>query len=189
MPLDIFHDRPSTILRKCQVFCDRIVLFLPSIKCTLAEKASCIIRVCLVGFIVETRMRQLLKNNRQSLRLKRKGKYNTHLSWRRTAMWPANWFRGFCTRISSSPGQYRLEAGKAGVKRLHFLAHCCEKGLSGSNSSRAQKEGAISVRVFLFSWPQKGSGVVVIGVALCLLRCFDLSADTRPKSGVTCIVA
>lgn len=129
-----------------------------------------------------------IKNNRQSLRLKIMGEDNTYLSWRRPAMWPANWFRGFCTRISSSPGQYRLEAGKAGVKRLHFLAHCCEKGLSGSNSSRPQKEGAISVRISSFLWSQKGSGVVVIGVALCLLRCFDLSADTRrgERSHVYC---
>lgn len=57
--LDIHHNRPSTVLRECQMFRDRIVLLFPSIDGALAQEASCVIRIRLMGFIVETRMRQL----------------------------------------------------------------------------------------------------------------------------------
>lgn len=129
------------------------------------------------------------KNNRQSLRLKRKEKDNIYLSWRRPVMWPTNWFRGFCTRISSSPGQYRLEAGKAGVKRLHFLAHCCEKGLSGSNSSRPQKEGAISIRIFSFLWSQKAPGWLLSALRSVYSVVLISPPIRAAESGVTCNMA
>ena len=57
--LDIHHDRPSTVLRECQMFRDRVVLLFPSIDGTLAQETSCVIGIRLMGFIVETRMRQL----------------------------------------------------------------------------------------------------------------------------------
>lgn len=41
------------------MFRDRIVLLFPSIDGALAQEASCVIRIRLMGFIVETRMRQL----------------------------------------------------------------------------------------------------------------------------------
>lgn len=39
-------------------------------------------------------------------------------------MWPTNWLHGLCSRAPSFPWvQDRIEAGKAGVERLHSLAH------------------------------------------------------------------
>jgi len=57
--LDIHHDRPPAVGGVFQMLRDRIVVLLPSIQRSPAKEAHRIIRVGLIGLVVETRMRQL----------------------------------------------------------------------------------------------------------------------------------
>lgn len=65
-----------------------------------------------------------------------------YLSRRRLAMWPTNWLHRLCGRAPSFPRvQHRIKTGKAGVERLHSLAHCGEgnQEIVGDCVSRLQK--------------------------------------------------
>lgn len=57
--LDIHHDRPPALTGVLQMLCDRVVIFLPSIQGSLAKETCSVIRVGLIGLVVETRMGQL----------------------------------------------------------------------------------------------------------------------------------
>lgn len=78
--LNIHYDRPATVRRVLEVFCDWIVLLLPSIQCAIAVETCCVVGVCFVGFVVEACMRQL-KNLVVSMGRYIFGGSRSYLSW------------------------------------------------------------------------------------------------------------
>lgn len=57
--LDIHYDSPRAVRRVFQMLDKRIILLFPPIQCAIALKACRVVWVGLVGFVIETCMRQL----------------------------------------------------------------------------------------------------------------------------------
>ena len=100
-------------------------------------------------------------------------------------MWPTNWLHRLCSRAPSFPWvQHRIKTSKAGVERLHFLAHCDEGNPEnfGDSVSRLQSKCAISVLS-----KKRWSWAVVCRRCALFTPIVLVSRRNAPRaSGVTC---
>lgn len=122
--LDVHHEGPTALRGMLQMFCDRVVLFLPSIERSATQETCRVVGVRFVGVVEETRMRQLWRKP-LAMRNPPRTSSDAYFSRRRPPMRPGDRFRGLRARSSSLLRlQHQVEAGKAGAKRFHGLGHC-----------------------------------------------------------------
>jgi len=132
-----------------------------------------------VGFIVETCMRQLETTVSYCAS---KDKENTiHTSAGEGLLCgQLIGFVDFALEFRRLPGCSTVSklARRASNVSISWLI-AAKKGSPGAIRPASKKRTQYLFECFRFCGFKKGFGVVAIGVALCLLRCFDLSASTR----------